>query len=93
VCYSLLLIQVAEVCAPWNFRKPLRRETEATPLATILIMLWYISLAFLALWIIEKFLLHKGGFIHTLLLGAIGCFAVKFIQWQRTREYERSLRR
>jgi len=56
-------------------------------------MLWYISLAFLALWIIEKFLLHKGGFIHTLLLGAIGCFAVKFVQWQRTREYERSLRR
>ncbi|HEY8205685.1 MAG TPA: DUF5670 family protein [Pyrinomonadaceae bacterium] len=55
-------------------------------------MLWYIGSAFLAIWVIEKFLLHKGGFIHTLLLAAIGCFAVQFVQRQRTRDYERSLR-
>ena len=56
-------------------------------------MLWYVGLFFLALWVIEKFLLHKGGFIHTLLLAAIGCFAAQFAQRQRTREYERSLRK
>jgi uncharacterized membrane protein YiaA len=56
-------------------------------------MLWYIGLFFLSLWVIEKFLLHKGGFVHTLLLAAIGCFAVQFAQRHRTREYERSARR
>jgi len=38
-------------------------------------MLWYIGFFFLIVWLIEKFLLHKGGFIHTLLLAAIGCCA------------------
>jgi len=56
-------------------------------------MLWYTGAFFLAIWLIEKFLLHKGGFIHTLLLAAIGCFAVQFIQDQRTRAYEREARR
>lgn len=52
-------------------------------------MFWYIGSFFLLIWLIEKFLLHKGGFIHTLLLAAIGCFAVQFVQRLRTREYER----
>jgi uncharacterized protein DUF5670 len=56
-------------------------------------MLWYVGSFLLLIWLIEKFLLHKGGFIHTLLLAAIGCFAVQFVQRQRTREYEKSLRR
>jgi hypothetical protein len=56
-------------------------------------MLWYVSLFLFALWAVLKFLLHKGGFVHTALLGAIGCFAVQFVQWLRTREYQRSLRR
>ena len=56
-------------------------------------MFWYVGSFFFAVWIIEKFLLHKGGFIHTLLLAAIGCFAVQFVQDQRTRAYEREARR
>lgn len=56
-------------------------------------MLWYIGGFFLAIWLIEKLLLHKGGFIHTLLLAAIGCFAVQFVQDQRTRAYEREKQR
>jgi hypothetical protein len=55
-------------------------------------MLWYNGLFLLLLWVVEKFLLHKGGFIHTLIIAAIGCFAVQFVQHLRTREYERSLR-
>jgi hypothetical protein len=50
-------------------------------------MLWYPGLFFLALWAIEKFLLHKGGFVHTLLLAAIGCFVVQFAQDRRTKAY------
>lgn len=56
-------------------------------------MLYYIAAFFLIVWFILKFVLHKGGFIHTLLLAAIGFFAVQFVQWLRTREYERSQRR
>ena len=56
-------------------------------------MLWYVSAFFFLVWLIEKFLLHKGGFIHTFLLMAIGLFVAQFLQRQRTREYERSLRR
>ena len=52
-------------------------------------MLWYIGSFFLVVWTVEKFLLHKGGFIHTLLLAAIGCFGAQFVQRIRTREYER----
>ena len=56
-------------------------------------MFWYVGFFFLVVWLIEKFLLHKGGFIHTLLLAAIGCFAAQFIQDQRTRAYQREARR
>jgi hypothetical protein len=56
-------------------------------------MLWYVGSFFLVTWLIEKFLLHKGGFIHTLLLAAIGCFAVQFVQDRRTKAYESERRR
>ncbi len=56
-------------------------------------MFWYIGSFFLVVWIIEKLLLHKSGFIHTLLLAAIGCFAVQLVQDQRTRAYQRGARR
>ncbi len=55
-------------------------------------MLYYLSAFFLVLWFVLKFVMHKGGFIHTLLLGAIGCFGVQFVQWLRTRQYERERR-
>jgi len=50
-------------------------------------MFWYIGLILLALWVIEKFLLHKGGFVHTLLLAAISCMVVQFVQDRRTKAY------
>jgi hypothetical protein len=56
-------------------------------------MLWYVGSFFLVVWLIEKFLLHNGGFIHTLLLAAIGCFAVQFVQDRRTKAYESERRR
>jgi hypothetical protein len=56
-------------------------------------MLWYVGVFFLVVWLIEKFLLHKGGFIHTLLLAAIGFFVAQLAQDRRTRAYEAERRR
>ena len=52
-------------------------------------MLYYIAAVFFAVWLALKFVMHRGGFIHTLLLVAIGCFAVQFVQHVRTKQYER----
>ena len=52
-------------------------------------MLYYTASAFLVVWFVLKFVMHKGGFIHTLLLAAIGCFAAQLFQHLRTRQYER----
>jgi len=55
-------------------------------------MLYYLGSAFLIAWLVLKFAMHKGGFVHTLLLGAIGCIGVQFVQHMRTRQYEREQR-
>jgi Family of unknown function (DUF5670) len=51
-------------------------------------MFWYIGFILLAIWVLEKFILHKGGFVHTLLLAAIGCFVTQFVQDRRTKAYQ-----
>lgn len=56
-------------------------------------MFWYVGLFLLAVWVVEKFLLHKGGFVHTLLLAAIGCFVAQFVQDRRTKAYYAETRR
>lgn len=66
-----------------NFRISLRLPDDPH------LMLYYVGSFLLLIWLIEKFLLHKGGFIHTLLFAAIGCFVAQLVQRLRTREYER----
>jgi uncharacterized membrane protein YjjB (DUF3815 family) len=56
-------------------------------------MFWYVGFICLAAWVVEKFLLHKGGFVHTLLLAAIGCFVSQLIQDRRTKAYQEETRR
>jgi hypothetical protein len=56
-------------------------------------MLRIFTLIVMAVWLIAKFLLHKGGMIHTLLILAVACFIIQFAQDRRTKEYERSLTR
>ena len=56
-------------------------------------MLYYIGSFFLIVWFVLKFVMHKSGFVHTLLLTGIGLVAVQFVQHLRTREYERSRQR
>jgi hypothetical protein len=55
-------------------------------------MLYYVGSFFLIAWFVLKFVMHKGGFIHTLLLTGLGFIAAQFVQQLRTREYERSRR-
>jgi hypothetical protein len=47
----------------------------------------------MVVWLALKFLLHKSGMVHVLLLVAIPCFVIQLVQDVRTKAYERSLRR
>ena len=52
-------------------------------------MLWFTGSLLLVIWIIAKFLLHKSGMVHLLLMAAIMFFVIQFAQDRRTKEYER----
>jgi hypothetical protein len=56
-------------------------------------MLWIVGSILIVIWIIEKFLLHKGGMIHVILMIAVSMFLIQFAQDRRTKAHERSLRR
>jgi hypothetical protein len=56
-------------------------------------MLWIFVAVLTALWLVAKFLLHKGGMVHVLLLIAASAFVVQFLQDRRTKAYEKSLTR
>lgn len=56
-------------------------------------MLWIVSAILTACWLVAKFLLHKGGMIHVLLLVAVSASIVQFVQDRRTKAYEQSLKR
>jgi hypothetical protein len=48
-------------------------------------MLWVIDAAFLTSWFVLKFVLHKGGYVHILLIAAITVFVVKVLALRKTR--------
>jgi hypothetical protein len=56
-------------------------------------MLWIVGAIATACWLIAKFVLHKSGMIHVLLLFAASAFIIQFVQDRRTKAYERSLKR
>jgi preprotein translocase subunit YajC len=56
-------------------------------------MLWIAGSILIAIWLVEKFVLHKGGMIHVILMIAISMFLIQFVQDRRTKEYERSIGR
>jgi len=55
-------------------------------------MLWYTGSLLLLLWLVLKFVLHKGGAIHILLFLAISFYLIQLAQDRRTKQYERSLK-
>ena len=56
-------------------------------------MLWIVGSLLFVCWLVMKFVLHKGGLVHVMLLIALTSFFIQFIQDRRTRAYERSQNR
>jgi hypothetical protein len=55
-------------------------------------MLWYTGSLLLLVWVVLKFVLHKGGSIHILFFLTLSIYLVQLAQDRRTREYLRSLK-
>jgi hypothetical protein len=53
--------------------------------------MWVVSGGLLLVWFILKFALHKGGFIHIILVMAISIAGVQFIADRKTRYHKRSV--
>ena len=60
---------------------------------TDVVMLWIVGSILVVVWLVEKFLLHKGGMVHVILMIAISMFLIQFVQDRRTKAYRRSLGR
>ena len=56
-------------------------------------MLWIVGSIVMVVWLVLKFILHKSGMVHVILLIAIASFVIQLVQDLRTRAYERSLTR
>lgn len=52
--------------------------------------MWFLSAALLIVWFILKFLLHKGGYVHMLLVAAISIFVVQLIAYRKTQYHKTS---
>jgi hypothetical protein len=46
-------------------------------------MLWILGAGLIAFWFVLKFILHKGGFIHILLIAGISLLIVQFAAYRR----------
>lgn len=55
--------------------------------------MWMVVAVLMAVWFVLKFLLHKGGFVHILLLTAISIFVVQFMAYRKTRYQNNSSKR
>jgi Family of unknown function (DUF5670) len=56
-------------------------------------MLWIVGSILVVIWLVEKFLFHKGGMVHVILMIAVSIFLIQFVQDRRTKAYQRSLTR
>lgn len=52
--------------------------------------MWVISGGLLIFWLILKFLLHKGGYVHILLVGAISVLVVQLIAYRKAQYHKTS---
>jgi hypothetical protein len=56
-------------------------------------MLWISGSGVLVIWFLLKFILHKGGMVHVVLMIAVSLYIIQFAQDRRTKAYQRSLHR
>lgn len=52
-------------------------------------MLWKIGAGLLMLWFILTFALHKGGYVHIILIGAISVLVIQLIAYRKT-QYQKT---
>ena len=52
-------------------------------------MMWAVVAVLMAIWFVLKFVLHKGGFVHIILLTAISVFVVQLIAHRKT-QYQKN---
>jgi hypothetical protein len=50
--------------------------------------MWFVSGALLLIWFVLKFVLHKSGYIHMLLLAGVSLFVVQLAAYRKTK-YQR----
>lgn len=50
--------------------------------------MWIVGSALIVIWFVLKFVLHKGGFVHVLLLVAISILVIQFVADRKAR-YQR----
>lgn len=52
-------------------------------------MLWILGGVLIAFWFVLKFILHKGGFIHILLLIGISLLVIEFAAYRKARHHRK----
>ncbi len=52
--------------------------------------MWIVSGGLLFVWFILKFVLHKGGYVHILLIAAISVIVVQLLAYRNTRYHKTS---
>lgn len=55
--------------------------------------MWIVSAALFLVWFVLKFVMHKGGFVHILLLTAISIFVVQLTAYRKTKYLQNASKR
>ncbi len=52
--------------------------------------MWVVAIGLLIFWFILRFALHKGGYVHIVLVGAISLLVLRFIAHRKTQYHKTS---
>ncbi len=55
--------------------------------------MWVLSAALFAVWFILKFFLHKGGYVHILLIASLSILGVQLLAYRKTQYHKTSTER
>jgi hypothetical protein len=50
--------------------------------------MWIVSAGLATVWFVLTFLLHKGGYVHIILIAAISVFVVQFTAYRNTQYHK-----
>jgi len=52
--------------------------------------MWILSAGLAIVWFVLTFLLHKGGYVHIILIAAISIFVVQFTAYRKTQYHKQN---